>query len=95
MIGIKQTYEDTCSDVGQLHTRLYKQNSTKNTLLTFLPSEGEATLLTLKTPSEMDVAPWIANWILTDGIRWYYTAFNCIILYLMVFNGIAWYSGIQ
>ena len=26
-----------------------------------------------KTPSQMDVAPWIANWIMmvSDGIRWY------------------------
>ena len=26
-----------------------------------------------KTPSEMDVAPWIANWILmvSDGITWH------------------------
>ena len=26
----------------------------------------------LKSPSEMDVAPWIAHWILTvsDGIQW-------------------------
>ena len=38
----------------------------------------------------MDVAPWIANWILlvSDGITWYYMAFKCIQWYLMVLNGI-------
>ena len=46
----------------------------------------------------MDVAPWIANWIMTvsDGIRWYCMVFDGILLlnsihwYSMVFNGIAW-----
>ena len=37
----------------------------------------------------MEVAPWIADWILmvSDGIRWYFA----IEQYSLVFNGIAWY----
>ena len=57
--------------------------------------------------SEMDVAPWIAHWIMmvSDDLRWYYMAFNCILWYMMVFmvldgilvfDSIHWYSdGIQ
>ena len=34
----------------------------------------------IKTLSEMDVAPWIANWILlvSDGITWHLNVFNGI-----------------
>ena len=45
-----------------------------------------------KTPSEMDVAPWIDSKLDFDGIGWYYMAFNCNQWYLMVFNGNSWYS---
>ena len=33
-----------------------------------------------KTPSEMDVAPWMANWVLmvSDGIKWHLIVFNGI-----------------
>ena len=43
-----------------------------------------------KTPSLMDVAPWIAHWILmvSDGIRWYCMFFGGILL--LVFNGLTW-----
>ena len=47
----------------------------------------------------MDVAPWIAHWILmvSDGIRWYCMVFDGILLlnsihwYSMVLHGIRWY----
>ena len=37
----------------------------------------------------MDVAPWIANWIMmvSDGIRWY----SMVFCYWIVFIGIQWY----
>ena len=38
----------------------------------------------------MDVAPWIANWIMmvSDGIRWYSMVLDGILL----LNSIHWYS---
>ena len=44
----------------------------------------------LKTPSQMEVAPWIADWIMmvSDGIRWYCMVFDGIAGYYMVFDGI-------
>ena len=38
----------------------------------------------------MEVAPWIADWILmvSDGIRWYCMVFDGILL----LNSIHWYS---
>ena len=47
----------------------------------------------LSSTSEMDVAPWIAHWIMmVSDYRWYLMVFNCIRWYLMVLNGIEWYS---
>ena len=49
----------------------------------------------VKTPSQMDVAPWKKHWnkIKLDGIEGYSMVFNGIWWYsLMLFNGIRWYS---
>ena len=44
-----------------------------------------------KTPSQMDVAPWIAHWIMmvSVGIQWYCMEFDGIAGYYMVFIGIS------
>ena len=55
--------------------------------------------LNKKTPSQMEVAPWIADWILmvSDGIQWYCIVFDGILLlnsihwYSMVLYGLRWY----
>ena len=38
----------------------------------------------------MDVAPWIAHWIMmvSDGIAWYTMVYDGITWYLVVLNGI-------
>ena len=51
----------------------------------------------------MDVAPWIANWIMmvSDGIRWYCMVLDGILLlnsihwYSMVLHGLRWYYPIS